>query len=157
MPDAAYRRIMSVNVDGVVFGTRALLPAMFEAGRGDIVVTASMAGLGPIAFDPVYGLTKHAVVGFVRSMAGALDLRPALDVCISAICPGFTDTNIITPELRQVIGERGLEIMTPEHVGDAVLQALHERVNGAQWVVWPGIDIAPYEWNPALPVTEAAT
>jgi NAD(P)-dependent dehydrogenase (short-subunit alcohol dehydrogenase family) len=157
MPDAAYRRIMSVNVDGVVFGTRALLPAMFEAGRGDIVVTASMAGLGPIAFDPVYGLTKHAVVGFVRSMASALDLRPALDVCISAICPGFTDTNIITPELRQVIGERGLEIMTPEHVGDAVLQALHERVNGAQWVVWPGIDIAPYEWNPALPVTEAAT
>ena len=131
MPDAAYRRIMSVNVDGVVFGTRALLPAMLDAGRADIVVTASMAGLGPIAFDPVYGLTKHAVVGFVRSMAAALDMRPGHDVRISAICPGFTDTNIITPELKVRIGELGLEIMTPEHVGDAVLRALRERVSGA--------------------------
>jgi NAD(P)-dependent dehydrogenase (short-subunit alcohol dehydrogenase family) len=157
MPDAAYRRIMSVNVDGVVFGTRALLPAMFAAGRADIVVTASMAGLGPIAFDPVYGLTKHAVVGFVRSMAGALDLRPGHDVCISAICPGFTDTNILTPELKQMVGELGFEIMTPEHVGDAVVLALRERINGAQWVVWPGVDVAAYEWNPALPVAEAAT
>jgi NAD(P)-dependent dehydrogenase (short-subunit alcohol dehydrogenase family) len=157
MPDVAYRRIMSVNVDGVVFGTRALLPAMLEGRRGDIVVTASMAGLGPIAFDPVYGLTKHAVVGFVRSMASALDLRPGHDVCISAICPGFTDTNIITQELKRLIGERGLDLMTPEEVGDAVVRALRERINGAQWVVWPGVDIAPYEWNPALPVVDAAT
>jgi NAD(P)-dependent dehydrogenase (short-subunit alcohol dehydrogenase family) len=156
MPDAAYRRIMSINVDGVVFGTRALLPSMLDARRADIVVTASMAGLGPIPFDPVYGLTKHAVVGFVRSLAGALDLRPGHDVSISAICPGFTDTNILTPELKQMISERGLEIMTPEHVGDAVLRALRERVNGAQWVVWPGVDVAPYEWSPALPVTETA-
>jgi NAD(P)-dependent dehydrogenase (short-subunit alcohol dehydrogenase family) len=44
-----------------------------------------------------------------------------------------------------------------EHVGDAVLRALHERINGAQWVVWPGFDVAPYEWNPALPIPEAAT
>ena len=120
MTDGAYRRIMSVNIDGVVFGTRALLPAMLDGRRADIVVTASMAGLGPIAFDPIYGLTKHAVVGFVRSMAGALDMRPGHDARISAICPGFTDTNILTPELKQRIGELGLEIMTPEHVGDAV-------------------------------------
>ena len=123
MTDGAYRRIMSVNIDGVVFGTRALLPAMLDGRRADIVVTASMAGLGPIAFDPIYGLTKHAVVGFVRSMAGALDMRPGHDARISAICPGFTDTNILTPELKQRIGELGLEIMTPEHVGDAVMRA----------------------------------
>ena len=89
MPDAAYRRIMSVNVDGVVFGTRALLPTMMDGRRADIVVTASMAGLGPIAFDPVYGLTKHAVVGFVRSMAGALDMRPGHDVRIERDLPGL--------------------------------------------------------------------
>jgi NAD(P)-dependent dehydrogenase (short-subunit alcohol dehydrogenase family) len=157
MPDAAYRRIMSVNVDGVVFGTRALLPAMLEHGRGDIVVTASMAGIGPIAFDPVYGLTKHAVVGFVRSMATALDQRPGHDVCISAVCPGFTDTNILTPDLKQLITQLGLEIMAPEQVGDVVVRALHERINGAQWVVWPGVDPTPYEWNPPLPVAETAT
>ncbi len=73
LPNGAYRRIMGINVDGVVFGTRAVLPAMLDAAAGDIVVTASLAGLAPFSRDPVYALTKHAVVGFVRSMAGALD------------------------------------------------------------------------------------
>ena len=73
LPNGAYRRIMGINVDGVVFGTRAVLPAMLDAAAGDIVVTASLAGLAPFGRDPVYALTKHAVVGFVRSMAGALD------------------------------------------------------------------------------------
>jgi NAD(P)-dependent dehydrogenase (short-subunit alcohol dehydrogenase family) len=40
LTDAAYRRIMSINVDGVVFGTRAVLPGMIERGRGDFVATA---------------------------------------------------------------------------------------------------------------------
>jgi hypothetical protein len=74
-----------------------------------------------------------------------------------AIYPGFTDTNILTPELKQMVGELGLEIVTPEHVGDAVVLALRERINGAQWVVWPGVDVAAYEWNPALPIAQAAT
>jgi NAD(P)-dependent dehydrogenase (short-subunit alcohol dehydrogenase family) len=106
--------------------------------------------------DPVYGLTKHAVVGFVRSLATALDRRPGHDVCISAICPGFTDTDILTPELKQTVREQGLEIMAPEHVGDVVVRAVRERVNGAQWVIWPGVDVAPYDWNPAIRLAEPA-
>ena len=68
-----YRTVMSANIDGVVFGTQAVLEHMTATGFGDIIVTASVAGLVPIAPDPVYGLTKHAVVGFVRSLAAALD------------------------------------------------------------------------------------
>ena len=48
LTDEAYRRIMGINLDGVVFGMRAVLPGMIERGAGDIVATASMAGLGPI-------------------------------------------------------------------------------------------------------------
>jgi NAD(P)-dependent dehydrogenase (short-subunit alcohol dehydrogenase family) len=154
LADHAYRRIMSINVDGVVFGTRAVLPGMIERGAGDIVATASMAGLGPIGFDPIYGLTKHAVVGFVRSMAAAFDQTPdAPDICISAVCPGFTDTNIIGDEVRLFIEMAGIEIMPTDHVADVVARALAERVQGAQWVIWPGIEARVYEWNP--PVTEA--
>ena len=69
LADEEYRRIMRVNVDGVVYGLRAVVPSMERAGGGAIVVTASLAGLIPIAFDPVYALTKHAVVGLVRSVA----------------------------------------------------------------------------------------
>jgi NAD(P)-dependent dehydrogenase (short-subunit alcohol dehydrogenase family) len=151
MTDQAYRRIMSVNVDGVVYGTRAVLPGMIERGAGDIVVTASMAGLGPIAFDPVYGLTKHAVVGFVRSMAAAFEQAPdGPDIHISAICPGFTDTAIIGDEIRLFIEMAGLAIMPTEHIADVVARALDERVQGAQWVVWPGVEPRVYEWNPAI-------
>lgn len=150
LDDEAYRRIMSINVDGVVYGTRAVMPAMIDRGGGDIVCTASLAGLVPVGMDPVYGLTKHAVVGFVRSVAAALAEPDAPDVCISAICPGFTDTNILGDEARARIGGLGLEIMPVERVTEVVARALAERVQGAQWVVWPRVEASTYEWNPPI-------
>ena len=148
LTDTAYRRIMSINVDGVVFGARAVLTGMTRRGWGDIIVTASMAGLHPMVLDPIYGLTKHAVVGFVRSVAAGIEhTSGAPDVCISAICPGFTDTKIVGAELRGRVEQRGLPLMTPEHVADVVIRALMERVQGAQWVVWPGIEPNVYQWN----------
>ena len=148
LTDDAYRRIMGINVDGVVFGAQAVMPAMVERGSGDIVVTASMAGLHPIALDPIYGLTKHAVVGLVRSMAAGIEQLPdAPDVCVSAICPGFVDTAIVGPELRTIVEQRGLPLMGPDDVADVVLRSLSERVQGAQWIVWPGIEPRVYRWN----------
>jgi NAD(P)-dependent dehydrogenase (short-subunit alcohol dehydrogenase family) len=151
LTDDAYRRIMGVNVDGVVFGARAVMPAMLAAGSGDIVVTASMAALHPIALDPIYGLTKHAVVGFVRSLAQAIDqASPVPDICVSAICPGFTDTGIVGDELRTMLGSVGLDLMSPELVAGVVARVLAERVQGAQWVIWPGLEPRVYEWNPGV-------
>ena len=69
IPDELYRRIMRVNVDGVVFGLRAAIRAMERRGGGAIVATASIAGLIPFPPDPVYDATKHAVVGLIRSAA----------------------------------------------------------------------------------------
>ncbi len=65
LTDEQYRRAVGVNVDGVVYGVRRLDRVMPRGST--IVVTASLAGLTAIADDPIYGLTKHAVVGFVRS------------------------------------------------------------------------------------------
>lgn len=151
LTDESYRRIMSINLDGVVFGARAVLPAMTERGGGDIIATASAAGLGPIGIDPVYGLTKHGVVGFVRSLAQHLESTPdSPDICVSALCPGFTDTNIIGEDARDLIGEMGLDIMPSDHVAGVVLRSLDERVQGAQWVVWPGVEPRVYEWRPVV-------
>src|SRR5688572_27735534 len=69
IPEADYRRVLGVNVDGVVLGLRALLPAMSRRRAGRIVVTASVGGLTPVPFDPLYAMTKHAIVGLVRSLA----------------------------------------------------------------------------------------
>lgn len=157
LTDSAYRRIMAINVDGVVYGTRAVLPGMIERGTGDIVATASIAGLHPTVMDPIYGLTKHAVVGFVRSIAASFEQpTDGPDICISAICPGFTDTNILGGELRDAIGHLGMDIMPAEVVAELVARVLEERVQGAQWVLWPGQPAHVYEWNPAVVRSDAS-
>src|SRR2546423_6434376 len=63
--DAAYRRIMAVNVDGVVFGTRAVVPLLARRGGGSIVATSSPAGIIPYPPPPVSAPTKPALGGFV--------------------------------------------------------------------------------------------
>ncbi|MDA3040932.1 MAG: SDR family NAD(P)-dependent oxidoreductase, partial [Actinomycetota bacterium] len=62
----AYRRILSVNIDGPVFGAAAAIPALAENG-GSIVVTSSIAGLTAWPADPIYTISKHGLVGYVRS------------------------------------------------------------------------------------------
>ena len=93
LPLESYRRILRVNLDGVFLGLRALIPGMRARG-GAITVTSSLAGLIPVPDDPVYAATKHALVGLVRSLAGAL---AATSLRINAICPGAVET-AITPE-----------------------------------------------------------
>ena len=82
-----YRRALSVNVDGVVLGVRRLAQVMEQ---GTIVATASLAGLVGMPLDPIYSLTKHAVVGFVRSIAPQIT-----PIRINAICPGIADTPML--------------------------------------------------------------
>ncbi len=132
--DEAYRAILGVNLDGVFFGVRAVLAKMVEHGGGQILVTASMAGLGGIPSDSVYGATKHAVVGLVRSLGPSLD---PYGVCISAICPGFVATPLVPEEARAYIrGELGMPVIEPSRVAEAAMEALDTRANGSQWVVW---------------------
>ena len=69
---AGYRKIMGVNVDHVVFGLTAAVPALRRAGGGAIIATASLAGLTAMPGDALYTLSKHAVVGYVRSAAPTL-------------------------------------------------------------------------------------
>ncbi|MEI7754563.1 MAG: SDR family oxidoreductase [Actinomycetota bacterium] len=143
--DEAYRRIMGANVDGVVFGSRVVLPKMLQRGRGHIVMTASMAGLGAVQFDPIYALTKHAVVGFAKSLGVAAGPR---GVCTSAICPGFADTKIVSTEARQMLGVIGVPIMSPERVADTVITAIEANKPGSVWAVWGDLPITQYEPTP---------
>ena len=149
--ERAYRRIMGANVDGVVYGARTVLPAMVARGRGHIVITASMAGLSAIPLDPIYGLSKHAVVGFAKSLG--LTYGPA-GVCTSAICPGFADTNIISPDLATMLRSVNVPIMSPERVADTVMAALEAARPGSMWAVWGDLPITRYEPNPVFPELE---
>ena len=98
---------------------------------GSIVATASLAGLTATPLDPIYSLTKHAVVGFVRSCAPQLAAR---GIRINALCPGFTDTPIVPDEHREVID---VPLMEPSFVAEAAMQALNDPETGGAWVVQP--------------------
>jgi NAD(P)-dependent dehydrogenase (short-subunit alcohol dehydrogenase family) len=119
-----YRRMMGVNVDGVVFGLQALLPLLSSGSA--IVVTASLAGITPYDVDPLYAMSKHAVVGLVRSLAPTLAKR---DIKINAICPGGIDTAII-PD-----AQRGVDaiFMTPENVAEEVIRLMTVSETGKTW------------------------
>ena len=119
-----YRRMMGVNVDGVVFGLQALWPHLRSGAS--IVVTASLAGITPYAIDPLYAMSKHAVVGLVRSLAPALAER---NIRINALCPGGIDTAIIP--LAQRVPQAVL--MTAEHIAAEVIRLMDVPETGKSW------------------------
>jgi NAD(P)-dependent dehydrogenase (short-subunit alcohol dehydrogenase family) len=130
----AYRRAMGVNIDGVVFGVNAVLPAMKARGGGAIVATASLAGLTPVPMDPVYAANKHAVVGLVRSLGPVL---AADGIRINAVCPGFAETAIIGP-IRELLLSEGLPIIPVQDVIDTVLGIFDGEMSGECWFVQAG-------------------
>lgn len=127
LSDTQYRRIVGVNVNGVVFGVRELAARLMPNG-GSIVATASLAGIVAAPLDPVYALTKHAVVGFVRSVAPQLEAR---GIRINALCPAFTDTPLVEEEIRGALPP----LMEPSFVAEAALRAMRDPETGRSWVV----------------------
>jgi NAD(P)-dependent dehydrogenase (short-subunit alcohol dehydrogenase family) len=142
LTDAQYRRAVGVNVDGVVFGVRRLARVMPKGST--IVATASLAGLTAIAEDPVYGLTKHAVVGFVRSAAPQLAKR---QIRIQAVCPAWADTGLMTDDFKRDLGERGYRLLRPEDVAEGVWAAYRSEGTGEAWVVQAGREPLNYEFK----------
>lgn len=139
----AYRRTVGVNVDGVVFGVRAALPALRRRGRGSLVATASLSGLTPTPSNPVYALTKHAVVGLVRSMAPPL---AGEGISLNAVCPGFTETPLLDGVIDAFRDQR-FPLLTPEEVADAAIGLAVGGEVGQCLVCQPGREPVPYAFR----------
>jgi NAD(P)-dependent dehydrogenase (short-subunit alcohol dehydrogenase family) len=144
LDDLLYQRIMRVNVDGVVYGTRAAIRSMQRTGGGSIVATSSLAGIMPFPPDPVYDLSKHAVVGFIRSAAPTL---APLGITANTVNPGMTDTNILTDEAKRFFAEADFPLMPAEQIADAVVTIVTSGRTGECWVCQPGRDAEPYTFH----------
>ncbi|MBC7373392.1 MAG: SDR family NAD(P)-dependent oxidoreductase, partial [Frankiales bacterium] len=140
---AVYRRAMGINLDGVVFGVHAAIPALRRRGGGSIVATASMAGLTGTPFDPVYGANKHAVVGLVRALGPTLAPQ---GITVNAFCPGFAETKIIT-NIREHLTSSGTPIIPVEVAGEAVLRAFDSAETGQAWLLQAGRDVMVYRFR----------
>ncbi len=145
LTDEAYRRIMSVNVDGVVYGVRALVPALAARGGGAIVATASLAGLIGFSPDPIYCLTKHAVVGLVRSLVPQLAEH---HITINAVCPSIVDTPMVG-DSRELLEGSGFPLIDPEAVAEAVVDRLAGEESGQAMVIQAGTGGAGLPVRPA--------
>jgi NAD(P)-dependent dehydrogenase (short-subunit alcohol dehydrogenase family) len=138
-----YRRAMGVNLDGVVFGTQAALPALRARGGGSIVATASLAGLTAVPLDAIYAANKHAVVGLTRSLGPLL----AQDgIRFNAVCPTFAETPLIA-HVRDGLRAAGFELLDPQVVADTALHLFAGAMTGECWFCQIGREPAPFQFR----------
>jgi NAD(P)-dependent dehydrogenase (short-subunit alcohol dehydrogenase family) len=149
---ALFRRMFDVNVLGVANAAQAVLGPMIERGFGRIVAVASTAGLKGYPYVSAYCAAKHAVVGLVRALAIE---TAATGVTVNAVCPGFTDTDLVGGSLDRIVEKTGRtreealaelvkhnpqqRLIAPQEVADAVLWLCGE---GARSVTGQAIAVA---------------
>ena len=124
---------MATNLRSLFLVTRAVLPGMLERRSGVIVNVASLAGKNPLVGGTAYAASKHAVLGFSKSLM--FEVRKD-GVRVLAICPGSVNTALIR-NIRSPSREG--EMLEPEDVAQAILDAV--RMPGRATV--SEIDIRP--------------
>lgn len=99
------RRLVEVNLLGVIWGAQAAIGAMRARG-GVLINIASISALVPAPGLAIYAATKHAVLGFSTSLQGDLD-HARLPIKVAAVCPDAMETDLV----KNVAGQEGANIL----------------------------------------------
>ena len=115
--DSTARRLVDVNLHGVIHGSKVALDRFLPRGRGHLVNVASVAGKGGFPGGATYCATKHAVVGLSEAIRA--EVRKT-DIDVSIVMPVVVNTELGSG-LRK---SRGIKVVEPEEVANAIVEAL---------------------------------
>jgi hypothetical protein len=116
-------RVVRTNFNGVLYGTKAFLPSMLEAGRGHVVNVASLAGRYALPGSSVYSATKHAVVAFSEALHYETSPRGVL---VTTVNPGLVTTE--TFPHAKARGMRARAVMSPDRIARTILKVLDRGI-----------------------------
>jgi NAD(P)-dependent dehydrogenase (short-subunit alcohol dehydrogenase family) len=138
--DALWNSLLAVNLTGTFFCMRECLPGMVKAGFGRIVNIASTAGVVGYPYVSAYCASKHGVIGLTRAAALETARR---NVTVNAVCPGFTDTDIVRTSIANIsakTGRSGQEALAElvAHNPQARLVRPEEVAAAVLWLRLPG-------------------
>lgn len=145
--EAAFRRIVDINVLGTYYVTRAIAPAMSSGGR--IIFTASIWSRVSVAEFSAYCASKHATLGFMRSMA--IELAPR-GIRVNAVCPGWVRTEASLRSLHDMSrrSNRPEHVLLREIVSNQVFDGLMEPGDVAPFYLYLASDAAANMTGQAL-------
>jgi NAD(P)-dependent dehydrogenase (short-subunit alcohol dehydrogenase family) len=143
--DALWDEMLAVNLTGTFLCIRAALPALLAAPAGRVVNVASTAGLTGYPYVAAYCAAKHGVVGLTRALAREL---AATRVTVNAVCPGYTDTDIVRAAVANIVERTG-------KTADDAVAALVAR-NPQKRLVTPAEVAAAVGWL-CLPAAQSVT
>jgi NAD(P)-dependent dehydrogenase (short-subunit alcohol dehydrogenase family) len=143
-----WSRAIGVNLKSGFFATKLALPLMTRSGEGATVVfTASTAGLVASATSPLYAMTKHGVVGLVKSLSQIL---AADGIRVNAVCPGPVQTPMLPGFMGK--GPEELEWVAEHYGGDNALKRVAQPEEIADAVLFLATDRSSYITGVPLPV-----
>lgn len=122
------REVLDVNINATVAFFAAVLPGMLDRGRGHLCGVASIAAAVGLPGNAAYCASKAAVLAFLEGLR--IDCEPR-GVRVTAACPGFVDTPMVTDEERSRGG-----LMAADDAARRILQAV-ERGRAETWFPWP--------------------
>lgn len=102
--DELWHRLLSVNLSGTFYCTRAALPAMVERGWGRVINIASIAAKAGAPYIAAYAASKHGVLGLTRSVALEVASK---GVTVNAVCPGYVETEMTWRGLDNITARTG--------------------------------------------------
>jgi NAD(P)-dependent dehydrogenase (short-subunit alcohol dehydrogenase family) len=144
------RAMLALNLEAPAEAARLVLPGMLTRRWGRIVNVASTAGLKGYPYVSAYVAAKHGLVGLTRAMA--LEVA-AKGVTVNAVCPGFTETDLVARSIGDIIAKTGRteeearsalaasnpqgRLITPDEVAMAIVWLCGEGASGVNGAAVP--------------------